>query len=42
MMMVHVEGGRPASRIGGTVTALVTPFADDVVDAVALAAHVER
>jgi 4-hydroxy-tetrahydrodipicolinate synthase len=41
MRTAYMEGGRPASRIGGMMTALVTPFADDVVDAVALAAHVE-
>jgi 4-hydroxy-tetrahydrodipicolinate synthase len=41
MMTAYMEGGRPPGRIGGTMTALVTPFADDMVDAVALAAHVE-
>jgi 4-hydroxy-tetrahydrodipicolinate synthase len=41
MMTAYMEGSRPASRIGGTMTALITPFADDLVDAVALAAHVE-
>ncbi|MEF0939028.1 4-hydroxy-tetrahydrodipicolinate synthase [Rhizobium sp. BR 362] len=32
---------KPALRVGGAITALVTPFRDDTLDAVGLMAHVE-
>jgi 4-hydroxy-tetrahydrodipicolinate synthase len=41
MYTAYMGSPTPAGRIGGTMTALVTPFADGAIDAVALASHVE-